>query len=276
MSVEHRTERADGSGSASGPAVRRASAPVTFHRLTDEYGAFTNFARYPILLDGHLWPTAEHYFQAAKFTDTEHAGTIRRASSPSLAARLGRSRDVPLRPDWAEARVDVMRRAVTAKFTQYPSLAVKLAATGSRPLVEDTRRDFFWGAGADGTGRNTNGLLLMELRDRIHALHRAAEDCRRLLPEPAARRPWVLFAGGVAAVPRRTREPLLTAALRLLQAHPAAAATTGHRVLACDLGELHRTGPDDGTASAAAPDPEVRGVHDPLNSPLLWASEALR
>jgi N-glycosidase YbiA len=91
-----------------------------------------------------IWPTSEHYFQGNKFADQEYAEKIRRAWTPSLAARMGRSRAVPLRPDWAGIRVEVIRRAMRAKFTQHPALTAKLAATGDCALVEDTQGDFFW------------------------------------------------------------------------------------------------------------------------------------
>jgi predicted NAD-dependent protein-ADP-ribosyltransferase YbiA (DUF1768 family) len=39
---------------------------IKFYRLNDDYGEFSNFAPFPIQLDGQRWPTSEHYFQAQK------------------------------------------------------------------------------------------------------------------------------------------------------------------------------------------------------------------
>ena len=52
-----------------------------------------------------MWPTTEHYFQAQKFAGTEYEEKIRLTNSPMIAARLGRSRIHPLRPDWENVKV---------------------------------------------------------------------------------------------------------------------------------------------------------------------------
>jgi hypothetical protein len=44
----------------------------------DEYGELSNFAPYPISLDGKRWPTSEHYFQAQKFLDPKRREEVRR------------------------------------------------------------------------------------------------------------------------------------------------------------------------------------------------------
>jgi ribA/ribD-fused uncharacterized protein len=120
-------------------------------------------------LNGRTWPTTEHYFQAQKFTGTEHEQTIRKAKSPMTAAHLGRSRKFPLRRDWESVKEDIMRQALRAKFTQHPELRELLLATGDAKLVEHTNNDRYWGDGGDGSGRNRLGLLLMELRAQLQA-----------------------------------------------------------------------------------------------------------
>jgi len=61
---------------------------------------------------GKTWPTSEHYFQGQKFAGTEHEEAIRRQESPTIAARIGRDRNRPLRPDWEQVKDDIMREAV--------------------------------------------------------------------------------------------------------------------------------------------------------------------
>lgn len=95
---------------------------INFYRVSDDFGEFSNFAPFPIELDGERWPTSEHYFQAQKFIDEAHIKAICEANSPMIAARLGRSRKVPLRPDWESVKDSVMRKAVLAKFTQHADL----------------------------------------------------------------------------------------------------------------------------------------------------------
>ncbi|MBV8881140.1 MAG: NADAR family protein [Planctomycetaceae bacterium] len=138
--------------------------PILFYAVGDEFGAFSNFAPYPIRLKSQAWPTTEHYFPAQKFAGTAYEETIRRATSPMIAARMGRSRKRPLRPDWDAVKDDVMREALRAKFTQHADLKRLLVDTGERMLVEHTRNDRYWADGGDGRGRDRLGELLMELR----------------------------------------------------------------------------------------------------------------
>ena len=140
---------------------------ILFYRLTEPYGEFSNFSPHPIELKGFVWPTSEHYFQAQKFAGTEHEVAIRHTKSPMIAARMGRSRERPLRPDWETKKDDIMREALQAKFTQHPNLRSLLLHTGDAELIEHTRNDRYWADGGDGTGMNRLGQLLMELRSQF-------------------------------------------------------------------------------------------------------------
>jgi ribA/ribD-fused uncharacterized protein len=140
---------------------------IKFHRVKDKFGCFSNFSPHPIKLKGKLWPTSEHFFQAQKFAGTEHEEKIRLAKSPMIAARMGRSRQRPLRPDWEAVKDDIMRRAVLAKFTQHPELRAILLTTGDARLIEHTKKDSYWGDGSDGRGKNMLGEILMEIREKL-------------------------------------------------------------------------------------------------------------
>jgi ribA/ribD-fused uncharacterized protein len=71
------------------------------------------------------------------------------------------------RPDWRDVRLDIMRRADFAKFSQHPQLAALLISTGEAEIVEDTSLDDFWGIGPDGAGANWAGRILMEVREQL-------------------------------------------------------------------------------------------------------------
>lgn len=137
---------------------------IRFYRVGDPYGEFSNFAAFPIVLKGRTWPTTEHYFQAQKFSDTQHEEDIRLLKSPMIAARAGRDRKKPLRPDWESVKDTVMAEAVRAKFTQHPRLLELLLSAGDAHLIEHTRNDSYWGDGGDGSGRNGLEQILMSLR----------------------------------------------------------------------------------------------------------------
>ena len=140
---------------------------VNFYSTRDEHCWFSNFAPYPIEIAGQRWPTSEHYFQAQKFAGMALVGQIRRASSPSEAARLGRSREHPLRSDWEQVKEEIMYRAVLAKFTQHDDLREILLDTGDAILIEHTGNDSYWGDGGDGSGRNRLGHILMRVRTEL-------------------------------------------------------------------------------------------------------------
>jgi ribA/ribD-fused uncharacterized protein len=140
------------------------SKRIDFYSNKDAYGEFSNFAAFPIEIEGRLWPTSEHYFQAQKFAGTEHEEIIRTTCSPMTAAKIGRDRKRPLRADWDEVKEQIMRDAVRAKFNQHPQLAALLVETGDAEIVEHAENDAYWGDGGDGTGLNRLGHILMEVR----------------------------------------------------------------------------------------------------------------
>lgn len=142
---------------------------IRFYRVKDAYGCFSNFAPFPIELKGKTWPTSEHYFQGQKFAGTRWEEVIRSEPSPMMAARRGRSRKLPLRPDWEEVKEWVMREAVYAKFNQHPELQKVLLETGDALLVEHTANDHYWGDGGDGSGTNRLGEILMEVRKQLQS-----------------------------------------------------------------------------------------------------------
>jgi N-glycosidase YbiA len=137
---------------------------ILFYRINDPYGEFSNFAPFPIKLDGKTWPTSEHYFQAQKFADMKDKEEIRKAKGPMDAARMGRDRNRTLRRDWDRVKDNVMYEVVKAKFIQHTALRELLISTGDTKLIEHTENDRYWADGGDGSGQNMLGLILMRLR----------------------------------------------------------------------------------------------------------------
>lgn len=139
---------------------------IKFYRELCANGYFSNFSCHPVELDGVLWPTSEHYYQAQKHAHNPlYMEAIRNVSSPKCAKNMACRRS--LREDWAEVKDGVMRKVILAKFTQHPELTDKLLATGNAVLVEDSPIDAYWGVGPDGAGENKLGRILMEARSVI-------------------------------------------------------------------------------------------------------------
>ena len=165
---------------AAGPTVS-AAAPsgrvnwltipnaILFYERGKPYYEFTNFQDgYPLNIDGKIWPTSEHYFQAQKFVGNPTLQEqIRTARSPRDAFTLARANSASVRKDWDNARFDAMIKALRAKFTQHPVLQRMLLSTGTKTLVENAgANDKFWGAG-DGSGNNLLGQMLMHVREEL-------------------------------------------------------------------------------------------------------------
>lgn len=132
----------------------------------------SNFYEHPFYYNGLQWKTVEHAFQAAKCLRTDEYDKIHAAKTPGEAKRLGRK--VSLRPDWDEARNDVMRECLLMKFLTNPELLEKLCATKDALLIEgNTWNDRYWGQVRDAqgqwNGQNMLGKLLMEIRDNYLA-----------------------------------------------------------------------------------------------------------
>ncbi len=140
---------------------------ISFYGAKNNYGCFSNFSPHGFTVDGEYWPTSEHYFQAQKFVGTEHERRIQEAASPMKAAQMGRQRSRPLRADWEQVKDDVMRRAVKAKFAQHDEIRAILLGTGDAPIVENAPRDYYWGCGSKGSGKNMLGIILVEVREQL-------------------------------------------------------------------------------------------------------------
>ena len=138
---------------------------IYFYTINQPFGEFSNFSRHGVELDGKWWKTTEHYFQAQKFEDEGYKEKIRLAADPKTAANLGRSRSIPIKKDWESIKDDVMRKVVRKKFEIHPSLQQLLVETGTEEIVENAPGDYYWGCGADGTGKNRLGIILQEVRD---------------------------------------------------------------------------------------------------------------
>ena len=140
---------------------------IKFYSTSGEYGEFSNFANYPIFLNGEVWKTSEYYFQAMKFESIKYRKLIQNANTPMEAAIKGRNRKIKIKRNWDKIKDNVMYDAVYAKFSQHESLKELLLSTGNKKIVEDTTTDYYWGNGENGKGQNRLGTILMSVRKRL-------------------------------------------------------------------------------------------------------------
>ena len=144
---------------------------IKFYNRGEPYYEFTNFYSCNVFIDGKVWPTTEHYFQAQKFVGTPYLEKIRNLPSPRDAFQLSRDPLVSRwrRGDWETIKDDVMLKALRLKFSDSCSVHLrdKLRSTAEKQLVEHTSNDSYWGDGGNGTGQNKLGKLLMKVRNEL-------------------------------------------------------------------------------------------------------------
>jgi ribA/ribD-fused uncharacterized protein len=140
---------------------------IRFYSKSETHREFSNFAPFPVEIDGLKWPSTEHYYQAQKFSDAELREKIRAAGKPIVAKSLADHHRHRTRPDWDAVKDEVMYRAVKAKFSTHRKLREMLLATGDEDIAECAPTDYYWGVGKDGTGQNRLGKILELIRAQL-------------------------------------------------------------------------------------------------------------
>jgi ribA/ribD-fused uncharacterized protein len=125
------------------------------------------YSKHGFELDGEQWPSVEHYYQAMKFEESEYRESIRNATHPADATKLGKSKKHGRRKDWDKIKVTYMTRATYIKCRTHPEVAAALLASGEKPIVETSQYDYFWGCGRDMRGNNAFGKMLMGVREKL-------------------------------------------------------------------------------------------------------------
>ena len=130
-----------------------------------EYRFLSNFYPCGVLLDGQLYPSVEHAYQAAKF-DLPLRGPFQHLRTAGQAKCFAKGMPAERRPDWDLVKVGIMHTLLVQKFSRH-DLRAKLLATDPFHLEEgNTWNDTFWGT-CNGKGKNHLGLLLMKIRDYL-------------------------------------------------------------------------------------------------------------
>ena len=129
-----------------------------------KYFFLSNFYNSPVMYEGLLYKNNESAFQSAKVLDIERRKQFCEID-PSTAKKKGRN--VLLRNDWEEVKLNVMIDVVRDKFTRNIKLQNKLLATGEEELIEgNTWNDTYWGV-CRNCGKNMLGKILMKIRREL-------------------------------------------------------------------------------------------------------------
>ena len=149
---------------------------IVFLKTKERFGGLSNMAPgFPLKVNGIRIRTSEALYQACRFP---HRPDVQRQIIEERSPMTAKMRSKPFleetRSDWDAVRVNIMRWCLRVKLAQnWCEFGRLLRATAGYPIVEQSRKDDFWGAKAieDGTllGMNVLGRLLMELREQLYA-----------------------------------------------------------------------------------------------------------
>jgi ribA/ribD-fused uncharacterized protein len=152
----------------------RTTDVVRFRKTAEEFGGLSNMAPgFPLVVLGHRIRTSEALYQACRFP---HMPDVQKMildeGSPMTAKMRSKPYRKDSRPDWNEVRVKVMKWCLRVKLAHnWRKFSELLLSTGDRAIVEDSRKDSYWGAMPqdDDTlnGQNVLGRLLMDLRQKL-------------------------------------------------------------------------------------------------------------
>lgn len=134
----------------------------------NSYAFLSNFFESPLIFDGIVYMNAEAAFQAQKCLTDEEKQEFSYLT-PVKAKRKGKQ--VSLRADWDEVKLELMEEIIRAKFTDNGALRSMLLATGDAKLEEgNTWNDTFWGIDIKtGAGENHLGKILMKIREELRS-----------------------------------------------------------------------------------------------------------
>lgn len=148
---------------------------VTFFKVKEPWGELSNMSNdFPLRIGTVAVGSSEALYQAMRYPhrpdwqreilDAPHAMQAKMKSK-----KEGR-RKTSSRPDWEAVQIEAMRWVLMVKLAQHPrTFGRVLRTSGTRAIVERSRKDRYWGAVADKDGvlrgKNWLGRLLMELRD---------------------------------------------------------------------------------------------------------------
>jgi ribA/ribD-fused uncharacterized protein len=155
--------------------------PVLFYGVKNAHGYLSNFAQYPITLNGKTFNCNEQfimYSKASMFSDQESMKQIMRATNPAAIKKLGRGVKGFKRDQW-EPQIPVIADLCNmAKFSQHAELTTRLLSTGEAVIAEASPTDRIWGIGVDAEkgkdvrtwrGDNLLGKSLMRIRKQLRA-----------------------------------------------------------------------------------------------------------
>jgi predicted NAD-dependent protein-ADP-ribosyltransferase YbiA (DUF1768 family) len=137
---------------------------IAFTKTKLPFGWCSNMSGHPIVDENGIeWRTAEHLFQAMRFSDPSIREDIRGHGSP-MAAKIYAKQLVEKMTVVPQSEEDVanMLKILRLKIAQHPNLVESLLSTGDEVIIEDVSKrphgsGKFWGAALVAKEEPTDG-----------------------------------------------------------------------------------------------------------------------
>lgn len=149
-------------------------ASAVFRKTKERFGGLSNMAPgFSLNINGNLIRTSEALYQACRFPHMPDVQSlIIDEYSPMTAKMRSKPYRKESRSDWDSVRIKIMKWCLRVKLAQNEKkFRELLLSTRDKSIVEESRRDAFWGAKRNSDnlliGTNVLGRLLMELREEI-------------------------------------------------------------------------------------------------------------
>ena len=164
---------------------------AVFCKVIEAFGGCSNMSNaFPVTINGVAMRNTEALYQACRFPfNLEAQQRIIEQNSGFSSKLVSKPYRPETRPDWDQVRVEIMRYVLRVKLAQnFETFGALLESTATHPIVEQSRKDAFWGAKVvEGSsllrGQNVLGKLLVELRDQyVNSCSESREAMRHVPP----------------------------------------------------------------------------------------------
>lgn len=138
------------------------------YRFREQYGWLSNMKTANIHYKGHDFKSTENAFMWQKNPDD--ASWLKECLTLPPNECKKRSREISLRPDWNDVKLNVMYEVLVIKFTQEPFKTLLLETENQNIVEGNYHNDKFWGVDIKITpneGENWLGRLIMDIRTKI-------------------------------------------------------------------------------------------------------------
>ncbi len=137
------------------------------------YIYFSPYTAHAIEIDGVVYPTVEHAYQCARYTDKKIIAEIINARSPVKAWEVSTKYKHLQIPEFKkeEHKLEVMYKLMKLKALQHEEIKKALLDSKDLEIVKHIVTyppgDGFWDDGEDGKGLNHIGKIWMKIREEI-------------------------------------------------------------------------------------------------------------